>query len=125
MLHRVHFCKENLTVHVGDGLNLRKACLENDVDPYPLLGGLVSCHGKGFCGTCAVGVDDAEALSPPSKREAKWIKKHTAKDSNIRLSCQAEVAGDVIITTDPDTKPAWQSHTFYSGRPARSWEKAS
>ena len=71
MLHRVLFRKENLTVHVGDGANLRKACLEHDVDPYPMLGGLVSCHGNGFCGTCAISVDDPDALRTPSKREAK------------------------------------------------------
>jgi ferredoxin len=125
MLHRVHFRKENLTVHVGDGANLRKACLENDVDPYPILGGLVSCRGKGYCGTCAVSVDDLGAFKPPSKHEAKWLKSHTPEDMAVRLSCQAEVCGDVIITTDPDTRPSWQTHSFYSGRPTRSWEPAS
>ena len=125
MLHRVHFRNENLTIHVGDGVNLRKACLEHDVDPYPMLGGLMSCHGHGFCGTCAVAVDEAGALAPALKREAKWLKKNTDKDSSIRLSCQADVTGDVIVTTDPETKPTWQGHTYYSGRPARSWEKAS
>lgn len=125
MLHRVLFRKENLTVHVGDGANLRKACLEHGVDPYPMLGGLVSCHGKGFCGTCAVSVDDLDALRPPSKREAKWLKSHAPEGGNIRLSCQAEVTGDVIVVTSPDPRPTWQSHPFYSGRPVRSWEKAS
>jgi ferredoxin len=125
MLHRVHFRNENITIHVGDGANLREACLDNDVDPYPILGGLLSCRGKGFCGTCAVSVDVPDALSKPARREAKWLAKHTAPNANVRLSCQATVAGDVIVTTDPDTRPAWHSHPFYSGRPIRSWEKVS
>lgn len=123
--HRVHFRNEDVTVHVPTGTNLRKACLDSGIDPYPALGGLVSCRGKGFCGTCAVEVDEPEGLVAPAKREAKWIKKHAPKDVAIRLSCQAEVSGDVIITTNPDTKPAWQTHGYYSGRPTRSWEKAS
>jgi ferredoxin len=124
MLHRVHFRKENITVHAADGANLRQACMEHGVDPYPLLGGLLSCHGKGFCGTCAVVVDKPEALAPPSKREARYLKKRSTLPG-LRLSCQATVTGDVTVDTDPDTKPSWKTHPFYSGRPTRSWEPAA
>ena len=124
MLHRVHFRKENLTVHAADGKNLRQACLDHGVDPYPLLGGLLSCRGKGFCGTCAVVVDKPEALSPPSKREARFLKKQGALPG-LRLSCQASVTGDLTVDTDPDKRPSWKTHPFYSGRPTRSWEPAA
>ena len=50
MVFRVHFRRENRTIHVGSDTNLRKACLSSGLDPYPLLGGLLSCRGKGFCG---------------------------------------------------------------------------
>jgi ferredoxin len=123
MLHTVLFRKENVTVHVADGTNLRRACLDSGIDPYPALGGKLSCHGKGLCGTCVVGVDKDEALSPPAKREAKYLKKRGVP--GLRLSCQCEVKGDVIVTTDPDTKPAWKTHPFYSGKPARSWDSAA
>jgi ferredoxin len=122
--HRVHFRKENITLHVEEGGNLRRACLDNGVDPYPLLGGLMSCRGKGFCGTCAVFVDEPEHLSPATKREARYLKKRGKDvDDGYRLSCQAEVCGALTVTTDPDFKPAWQKHTYYSGRSAHSWEK--
>jgi ferredoxin len=125
MLHRVHFRRENVTVLVPDEANLRKACLDHDVDPYPLLGGLLSCHGKGFCGTCLVEVDDPESLTPPSKREARYLKRLKSSANNLRLSCQAVVKGPLNVTTDPDKKPSWKTHTYYSGRIERSWEKAS
>jgi ferredoxin len=123
MLHRVHFRKENITVHAAAGANLRQACLDHDVDPYPLLGGLLSCRGKGFCGTCAVIVDEPDALSAPSKREARYLRKQ-GDFPGLRLSCQATLAGDVTIDTDPDTRPNWRTHSFYSGQPTRSWEPA-
>ena len=125
-MHRVHFRKENVTFDVPGGTNLRKSCMEYGVDPYPILGGLVSCRGKGFCGSCMVSVDEPGNLSEPSKREAKFLKKASKLHAqevaeHLRLSCQAEVTGDVTVETDPDTKPGWKTHEYYSGRPSRSW----
>jgi ferredoxin len=124
MLHRVHFRKENITIHVPDGADLRQACLDNDVDPYPLLGGVLSCHGKGFCGTCAVVVDAPGALSPASRREARFLGKQRDVPG-LRLSCQAVVKGSLTVDTNPDLKASWRSHPYYSGRPTRSWEPAA
>ncbi len=124
MIHRLHFRKENVTAHVAGGANLRQACLDHGVDPYPALGGLLSCRGKGFCGTCLVDVDDPSQLSAPTAREARWLRKHRpASLPNARLSCQAQVQGDCTVTTDPDKQPAWHAHTWYSGRVERAWEK--
>ena len=122
MIHRVHFRLENTTVHVADGANLRRTCLDNNVDPYPVLRGLLSCHGKGFCGTCLVGVDDESHLSPPTKREARWLARHKP-GPGMRLSCQTEVKGDLIVTTGPEREGGWKAHEYYSGRLERTWEQ--
>jgi ferredoxin len=123
MIHRVHFRRENVSAHVADGTDLRAACLEHSIDPYPALGGLLSCHGRGFCGTCLVGVDDTSHLSPPTPREAKWLARHATPEASVRLSCQAQVKGDVIVTTSPEVKPGWRAHTYYSGHVERPWEE--
>jgi ferredoxin len=126
-MHRVHFRKENVTAEVPTGTNLRQACLDTDIDPYPALGGMLSCRGKGFCGTCLVEVDDTTALSEPSKRESKYLRKlapHLA-DRGLRLSCQATVQGDVTVTTNPDKKEGWKVHPFYSGQRTPSWARSS
>ncbi len=122
MIHRILFRRENVTVHVPEGTNLRRACLDSGIDPYPVLGGLLSCRGKGFCGTCLVEVDDPAAVTAPDKREARWLAKHAAGETHLRLSCQAGCQDDLIVTTAPDRRPAWRSHPYYSGRPVRSWE---
>ena len=123
-MHTVLFRKENVTVLVPDGTNLRQACLDSGIDPYPVLGGKLSCHGKGLCGTCVVGVDNEQSLTPPARREARYLRKHHDVPG-LRLSCQSAVKGDLIVTTDPDKGPAWKSHPYYSGRPVRSWESAA
>jgi len=125
-MHRVHFRKENITFDVPDGTNLRHACIDAGIDPYPVLGGLVSCRGKGFCGTCAVGVDEPTNLSAPSRREARYLKRLVSDlPDELRLSCQAAVHGPVTIETNPSMKEGWKTHGFYSGRYVPSWKSSS
>lgn len=122
-MHRVHFRKENVTVHVPTGTNLRQACVDSGIDPYPALGGLLSCHGKGFCGTCVVEVDAPEALSSIGKRESSYLKRLDAElAAKLRLSCQAAVNGDVTVTTSPNKKEGWKRHSFYAGPRKPHWE---
>lgn len=121
--HRVHFRKENVTLEVIEGTNLRQACLDNGIDPYPWLKGLLSCRGKGFCGTCLVETDEPSAFGEPSKREAKWLeKRHGDVWEKMRLSCQCVVQGDANVVTNPNKREGWKRHGSYSGRPTRSWK---
>ncbi|MFT7462012.1 MAG: ferredoxin [Pseudohongiellaceae bacterium] len=134
-MHRVHFRKENVTVEVPAGKSLLAVCKDAGVDPYPQLKGLLSCHKKGFCGTCAVKISieegDAEPLSPPSKRELSYFKrlkltqlKGDQLADQLRLACQAEVQGDMVVVTNPNMKEGWKRHGHYAGRPTRSWERS-
>ncbi|HTE04597.1 MAG TPA: 2Fe-2S iron-sulfur cluster binding domain-containing protein [Planctomycetota bacterium] len=136
MLHRVHFRKENITATVPAGANLREVAMERGIDVYPLGGGRLSCHGKGFCGTCAVEVEPRDAvgfveahgllgsigLKAARGRMERYVKQARP---DLVLSCQVQVKGDVIVTTQPGLQVNWQAHTYYSGRSYRSWEKVS
>jgi ferredoxin len=125
-MHRVHFRKENVTVDVVDGTNLRKACIDSGIDPYPALGGMLSCRGKGFCGTCVVLVDDPTQLSAPSAREVRYLKRFEPElGKSLRLSCQASVRGPLVVETDPDKQDGWRQHGYYSGRFVPSWKSPS
>ena len=123
-MHRVHFRNENVTIHVPDGSNLRDACLEHGVDPYPALGGLASCRSKGLCGTCVVQTPEPGSLSQPEKRERKALKKFDSSIEGLRLSCQAKVIDDLTVVTNPDMEPAWKTHGYYAGRFEHSWTRS-
>lgn len=133
-MHRVHFRKENVTVEVPTGTQLLAVCKDAGVDPYPQLKGLLSCHKKGFCGTCAVEIvteEGAVALAPPSKRELGFFKrlkmmqrKGDQLADRLRLACQAEVIGDMIVVTNPNLEEGWKRHGHYAGRPTRSWDRS-
>ena len=78
----VTFIKQDLTIEVPKGANLREIALENKIELYPLFGPdpftgmpfpakLLNCRGNGFCGTCRIKVNDHRALSPPTRKEEK------------------------------------------------------
>jgi ferredoxin len=136
MLHRVLFRKENITATVPEGSNLRQVAIDHGIDVYPLGGGKLSCHGKGFCGTCAVEVDQRQTIAFEEPRgflgklgqraaRGRMRKLEAAGRPLVVLSCQMVVKGDLIVTTDPGLEINWKAHTYYSGRPWRSWEKVS
>lgn len=58
-----------------------------------------SCGGFGICSWCKVQVIEGETnLSLPSAPEQRLMKRQSFKP-NERASCQAEVVGDVTVTT--------------------------
>jgi 2Fe-2S ferredoxin len=60
-----------------------------------------ACGGKGRCTTCKVIVmSSPEALSPLTPAEQKY-QQQKALRSNERLSCQARVIGDIVVSA-PD-----------------------
>ena len=56
-----------------------------------------SCHGEAVCGKCIVQVTKgAENLSPENDDEI-FLKERLHLKTNIRVSCQAQVLGDIEI----------------------------
>jgi ferredoxin len=50
-----------------------------------------SCSGRGACGRCAMAIlEGAEALSPPTIRERRVLKRNAHPDGS-RLSCRCRV----------------------------------
>ncbi|HWI66518.1 MAG TPA: 2Fe-2S iron-sulfur cluster-binding protein [Symbiobacteriaceae bacterium] len=55
------------------------------------------CGGKAMCATCRCKViDGADKLSPMARHEEKRLKELYAP-KGVRLSCQAEIRGDVVV----------------------------
>ena len=70
-----------------------------------------SCGGKGRCTTCRVViVEGMSNLQPPTEAELKYRRQGLLK-TNERLTCQAKIAGDIVISVPDDCK---LPHIHYS-----------
>jgi ferredoxin len=88
---------EGKTFEVVEGINLREALVEQDIDLYSNGAQIFNCHGHGICGTCMVKVEGI--VSEPTKLETTRMAfpPHSGHKDR-RLSCQVKVLGDVCIT---------------------------
>ncbi len=85
----VEFLIEKKTVRVGKYCTLRRAAKKHGIRPT-----LIMEVVEGF-----------ESLGPKTFLEKIFLK---GKPANVRMSCQAEVLGDVCVMTDFSPKPARQ-----------------
>ncbi|OGJ68002.1 hypothetical protein A3B61_04855 [Candidatus Peribacteria bacterium RIFCSPLOWO2_01_FULL_53_10] len=83
-----HYSGQIKTVETGHGKTLLQIALDNGIPMEH------ACGGNGFCTTCMCHVKKGmEALSPRNDREENM----GIMDDPDRLSCQAQVNGDVEI----------------------------
>lgn len=102
----IEFLIEKKKIKVGKYANLRLAALKNGMDVYNGFSRVANCGGHGTCGTCTMEiVEGMENLSPKTFIEKVQLK---GSPDNVRLSCQAEVLGDVCVITNFTPKPTRQ-----------------
>lgn len=58
-----------------------------------------SCRAEGICGRCGLRVLAGTGLSPEGPAEVR-VKAANGVDPALRLSCLAEVHGDLVVTAD-------------------------
>ena len=92
---KVRFERENKTVEVEEGENLRYVALDHDIPVYCHIFNLTNCHGNGLCGSDKVQVTPSSAINPRTVAE----RIHLRKKPDLRLSCQVEIHGDCTIVT--------------------------
>jgi ferredoxin len=90
---RVRFLPGNRSIEVASGTLLLDAARDAG---RPVA---QSCGGLAICSWCRMQVvEGMEALSPIEPEEERLIRRQGFKE-NERASCQAEVLGDVTVTT--------------------------
>ena len=103
---KVTILNEKKEIEVPQGANLREALRSAGVEVYQGIDRYVNCMGMGLCGTCRLLVKKGmENLSPRGTKERiklklMWIAA-TGHEDEMRLSCQAQVNGDVSIEVRP------------------------
>jgi ferredoxin len=99
--------KTKKEIEVPAGMNLRAAMQSNQVEVYEGIHKKLNCGGKGTCGTCRVHiVKGAENASPPGFIERMRIKFSwfaIGHEDEVRLSCQAQVNGDMTVNERAET----------------------
>jgi len=96
---QINFVKENISISVNSGTNIRKIAKKNNVSIYRGLSKYFNCHGMGLCGTCVIHVPEGSDVSPKRRGEEKLLKKSGINGDNVRLACQCQVYGDVDVVT--------------------------
>ena len=92
---KVTFANVDKTVECEPYTNLRQLAIDNDIDLYNGLSRYLNCEGNGICGTCTV------EITPPdgaTKKGAKENLRFLLLKGNLRLSCQAGVVEDIVVT---------------------------
>lgn len=90
---KIEFVKSRPALDVTHGANLMQALLAHEI---PVAS---SCRGDGVCAKCRIRiVEGAKNLSPETEIEA-MRRDQFDFDRDERLSCQAEVLGDIKIDT--------------------------
>ncbi len=114
---KIKFIKENKTIEVEAGSNLRKVARSNGCEVYPGIHKypLMNCMGFSMCGKCVVNIKKGmENCSPMGFREALRLKPSfmfIGHENEMRLSCQLNVNGDIEVETQPELN--WHGERFW------------
>lgn len=94
----VHFEKQNRTIKVEPGSNLREAAIANKIGIYQHIFKLLNCRGRGLCSSCRVEIVSGN-VAPRNEVEEKNLKKALTKNPNLRLACQIKVEDNLVVRT--------------------------
>ena len=94
---KVHFEKENRTIEVEEGENLREASIQNKFSIYPHITKILNCRGRGLCTACTVQVLSGK-LEPRNEVETDKLKK---KPDAFRMACQVARTDNLVVRTTP------------------------
>lgn len=92
---KITFEKERVQVVAPMHSNLREIAVANKIPVYQGAAQVANCRGNGRCGTCRVELS-GENIKPRNAIEEAKLK---GADPKVRLACQIEVLGDMVVKT--------------------------
>ena len=116
---KIKFLRENKTVEVEPGTNLRKVALKEGAQLYAGVHKVLNCQGFGQCCSCKVIIKKgAENVSSQGWVEWFGLMKHPlaffhrlGNEKELRLACQTRVNGDIEVETQPEMN--WHGDHFW------------
>ncbi|HZG39818.1 MAG TPA: 2Fe-2S iron-sulfur cluster-binding protein [Nodosilinea sp.] len=85
------------TMQCEAGANLRQVLLANGVDLYNGQATVINCRSLGTCGTCAVAIQGEVSATNWKDKARRSLPPHDSA-RNLRLACQTQVLGDIVVT---------------------------
>ena len=85
--------KNNTSIHVSEGTNLRLELIANGI---PVAS---SCAGDGVCAKCGIIIISGNENLSPVKEEEIHLKIKNQLNSQYRISCLVSIHGDITIDT--------------------------
>ncbi len=92
----VHFPKQNRTIKVESGANLREAAIANKLSVYPHIFKILNCRGRGLCTSCRVEIESGN-VDPRNDVESEKLASALKKNPNLRLACQVTVNDNLVV----------------------------
>ena len=108
---KVRFEREDITVDAKPGQNLLALCEEAGILVFRGMWPELHCgDSKGWCNRCKVWVKPSSegAINPPTSKETSPFRLNGRVSGSLRLACQVQVNGDVMVHTragGPVVKP--------------------
>ena len=94
----VTFEKQNRTLKVEPGANLREAAIAAKLGIYAHIFKLLNCRGRGLCATCRVEIVSGR-VPERNEVENKNLARALKKNPNLRLACQIPVKDNLVVRT--------------------------
>ncbi len=92
----IKFEKQNRTIQVAPGTNLREAAIANKVAIYAHIFKILNCRGRGLCSSCRVEIVSGK-VSDRNEVESTNLKRALGKNPNLRLACQIGVEDNLVV----------------------------
>lgn len=118
---KIKFVKENKTIEVPAGTNLRQAARKEGVQLYSGVHKYVNCMGFGQCASCKVHIKKGqENCSKMGVMESMRLRfpldfptflARIGHEDELRLACQTRVEGDIEVETTPPFN--WHGERFW------------
>ena len=94
----ITFEKQNRTLHVEPGVNLREAAIAAKLSVYPHIRKILNCRGRGLCTSCRVEIVSGRVAERNDVEKDK-LARALAKNPNLRLACQITVEDNLVVRT--------------------------
>lgn len=91
---KISFIKNKISFEVPLGTNLMRALLQQGL---PVAS---SCDGDGVCSKCRIKIIEGAANLSPEQDVEMILKEQNNVGRDYRISCQAEVQGDITVDTN-------------------------